>query len=264
MKKFHKIFLFQLKLLNLWASWSPAKGLFVKNKSYEANELVEVVVAKNLEFRKTFQTATLGSENLKVLTALGVVLDQLPHNSKIKVLDFGGGGGHSYWVARNFFPHLDLDWHVVETRSMCEAAVPRLSLKRLRFHTSIDGALQFAGTFDLIFANSAIQYTDNPLETFSELGAAGAKVFFATRTPLSSINSNYDYLQFSIASQNGPGTIIDRKPKLVAYRCTIAPRQDVLKTISNNFSKVDIFFEGAWNGRDKKFGTYTIIARNQH
>ena len=226
---------------------------------YHSPEIIHSVIQKNLNFRKQDCLEKLSAEELKIVTAIGIVLGRKKSEKLITVLDFGGGGGNHYWVAKKFFPQANLDWKIVETETLCRAASLTLENEELKFHTSIASATELNREIDLVFANSAIQYTFDPMLTLKELLGLNSKVVYITRTPLSILDKNFEYFQFSLASENGPGTLLERQNRIVSYRCSAIRRVDVLLEFNKKYREVIEVHEGVWDLKKGKVGSFTVI-----
>ena len=66
-------------------------------------------------------------------------LSLLPDSPQINVLDFGGGAGNHYYLARKLIDdNVKINWHVVETDSFVEEINKQgLQSSELKFFTSI-------------------------------------------------------------------------------------------------------------------------------
>ncbi|QOG23484.1 hypothetical protein [Bradyrhizobium sp. SEMIA] len=90
-----------------------------------------------------------------------------PLVSAIKtVLDFGGGAGLHYKIARQQSP--DIRWAVVETPAMVRRA-KELATDKLMFFEDIESAAAWLGSVDLMHSNGAIQYVPDALATIRTL-----------------------------------------------------------------------------------------------
>ena len=87
--------------------------------SYEDPLLTELVAAKGKQFAENLQsTNELDYSHLRILLALV----GSPTSQPLRILDFGGGSGTHYWVAKKLLGEsVELDWRVVETPAMVEA-----------------------------------------------------------------------------------------------------------------------------------------------
>jgi putative methyltransferase (TIGR04325 family) len=129
------------------------------------------------------------------------------------VLDFGGGAGLHYKLARKQSP--DIRWAVVETPAMVRRA-RQLATNRLMFFSDIEEAADWLGEVELMHSNGAIQYVPNPNETIRALCAARPAAMVWYRVPISDGKAEAE-VQTSFLSDNGPGALPTSKDKLVKY-----------------------------------------------
>jgi putative methyltransferase (TIGR04325 family) len=229
------------------------------SSGYQSPEVIDSIVQKNLQFKERVNLETLSAEDLKIVTAMGIALARKKSETPICVLDFGGGGGHHYWVAKKFFPKANLNWKIVETKSFCKVASRKLENRELSFHGTIASAIELNTEMDLVFSNSSIQYTDDPMSTLRDLLGINSKIIFITRTPFSILDENFDYFQFSLASENGPGALPEGNKRLVSYRCSAIRKADVLSEFHEKYEEVIAIYEGVWDSKKKKVGSFTVI-----
>ena len=171
---------------------------------YEASDVVKVVICKNKIFAdKLHQENVLDLGSLRTMIGVG-----LCRENSLRVLDFGGGGGYHYQIAKMAFGNdIDLHWCVVETPSMAQEAERQLASSRLRFASSLDEAKTILGEVNLIFSSGTLHCTDDPLKYLAKLLSLEAKKIFLTRTSFSEDHKRMIFLQKSRLSHNGPGAL---------------------------------------------------------
>ncbi|MCA6107823.1 hypothetical protein [Bradyrhizobium cenepequi] len=175
-------------------------------EGYENQELVETI------FRKTIAYDPDGDWPLVV----GV-------NS---VLDFGGGAGLHYKLARKQSP--DIRWAVVETPAMARRA-RQLATNRLMFFSDIHEAADWLGEVELMHSNGAIQYVPDAIETIRTLCATRPAAMAWHRVPISDADAKAKAeVQTSFLSDNGPGSLPTSKDKLVKYARNWIPAESFL------------------------------------
>ncbi|MGY4354635.1 hypothetical protein ACVW0J_001128 [Bradyrhizobium sp. i1.7.7] len=123
-------------------------------QGYENPELVETIFLKTINYNPDSDWPLVAGINT--------------------VLDFGGGAGLHYKVARRQCP--DIRWAVVETPAMVQRA-KELGTDRLMFFERIDQAADWLGTVDLIHSNGTIQYVPDALETVRTLCSVRPAMF---------------------------------------------------------------------------------------
>ena len=161
-------------------------------EGYENPELVETIFLKTINYKP--------DANWPLVAGLNTVLD------------FGGGAGLHYKVARQQSP--DIRWAVVETPAMVRRA-KELATDRLMFFERIERAADWLGDVDLVHSNGAIQYVPDALETVRTLCSVRPAAMAWYRVPIS--DGARREIQTSYLSDNGPGLPIASKEKLVKY-----------------------------------------------
>jgi putative methyltransferase (TIGR04325 family) len=162
-------------------------------EGYENDELVETI------FRKTIAYEPSG---------------EWPLVEGVKsVLDFGGGCGLHYKLARRQAPNIH--WAVVETPSMVLRA-RELATDKLAFFSDIGEAAEWLGQIELMHSNGAIQYTPAPLETIRQLCATRPAMMVWYRVPVTKGAMKRE-VQSSFLDDNGPGTLLTKREKIVKF-----------------------------------------------
>jgi hypothetical protein len=141
------------------------------------------------------------------------------------VLDFGGGCGVHYKLARRQSP--DIRWAVVETPAMLERA-SELATEKLQFFGDISEAQKWLGAIDVMYSNSVLQYTPDPEDTLTRLCRLRARRMIWDRITLSKAHIERE-VQSSLLGDNGPGSLPGLKEKIVRYTRTKIPEQTFLR-----------------------------------
>jgi len=162
-------------------------------EGYKSEELIETIYRKTVAFQPTGDWPLVAN-----LAA---------------VLDFGGGAGIHYKLARQQSP--GIRWAVVETSAMVYRA-SELATDQLMFFDDIEKAADWLGSIDLMHSNGAIQYVNDPIGTVKALCAARAAKMVWYRVPISDGAAKAE-VQTSLLSDNGPGQMPTAKDKLVKY-----------------------------------------------
>jgi putative methyltransferase (TIGR04325 family) len=188
---------------------------------YENGDVVDIVVRKNQAYRQRISDDTV-LDFMAVRTLIGIGLAKT--SDHLRVIDFGGGGGNHFTVAERALGK-GLQWCVVETTAMAEAA-QSIQTDGLTFTDDLETAVRHLGQVDLVFTSGALQYCPDPLSALQQLIDVGARYLYITRTELTERARAMYTVQRSRLSSNGPGPMpsgTDDKP--ISYPITYASRQ---------------------------------------
>jgi putative methyltransferase (TIGR04325 family) len=235
------------------------KILRKRYSGYQDTKLVEVIIQKNIQFRRDINKS-LDFAAFRITTAIGLLGNQ----KTLRVLDFGGGGGHHHATAQHIFPEIDFYWKVIETPALVREASDKLRISNLTFSDQITGDKILNTPIDLIHSNSAIQYTDNPTETINLLKKLDFKYIYLTRIPLAIDSESFEYMQTSRLFSNGPGYAPKGiKDALVEYKARIMDYEGFKRIISTDCTLVFELNEGPWDSNQfgEKVGTFTFALR---
>lgn len=105
------------------------------------------------------------------------------HQGKLRVLDFGGSLGSSYFQNRIFLQGLsEVSWSVVEQHRHVKVGNSDLSNERLRFFDSTAEAVAYKMP-NVIILSGVLQYLQEPYEVLSQLLSMGCGHLIIDRTP---------------------------------------------------------------------------------
>ncbi|MBL8799140.1 MAG: hypothetical protein JNM56_34965 [Planctomycetia bacterium] len=108
-----------------------------------------------------------------------VLLRAAGRKDAISVLDWGGGLGHYYLLARTLAPELRLEYHCKDVPLL--TAEGRRWLPTVSFHTD-DACLQ--RTYDLVLASGSLQFAEDWQATLGKLAGAVGSLLYVTNLPL--------------------------------------------------------------------------------
>ncbi len=222
---------------------------------YEAQDLVNSVARKNEILRdRLLNSADLELSEIKSLVPW-IYIDT---ESLTRVIDFGGGGGYHYFIAKaSLAGSKVLTWNVIETPSLVQAA-RRLQNSELSFH-SVAGnwTSTIDGPVDLVFTSSSLQYCHSPLESLKELIGLGAKYLYITRTPFSEGSVPLFAVQSSRLRDNGPGPLpVEFNDRKIEYPIVFESRFRIESLIEKEYQILLRIDEGVWGGLDRDIHTW--------
>jgi putative methyltransferase (TIGR04325 family) len=130
-----------------------------------------------------------------MLVSFAYVLALAARNrDRISLLDWGGGLGHYYALARSVVPDLELDYHCKETPAVCEQG--RELLEEATFYED-ESCLE--GRYDLVMASSALQYERDWQSLLARLANAAERYLYVARVPVALRAESFIVLQRAYA-----------------------------------------------------------------
>ena len=229
--------------------------------SYNNTKLVKVIVAKAKNYRDELN---INDELISSIWRTPFMLSQLDISKSINILDFGGGAGTQYFLARKLLDKdIRIKWHVVETNTMVEEAKnSKLENNELKFFNNIADAVHDMKLINLINANGSLIYTDRPLNYLEELLRLNFEHFFITRTPLNEKSrKNIVGIQSSLLSTNGQGGIpkeLNIDDEIIKYPYT-AVSKELLEEKISKFARVKYLIREESNVYQTKQGKFTMF-----
>lgn len=140
----------------------------------------------------------LDMHNLLVSFAYVLALAARGRDS-ISMLDWGGGPGHYYAIAKAALPEVEIEYHSRDLPTLC--ALGRRLVPEAHFHEN-DSCLE--RRYDLVVASSSLQYSERWQETVGALAGAAGRFLYVTRVPLALRSPSFVVLQR--AQRHGYGT----------------------------------------------------------
>ena len=250
----------------LFDTFENYKSAIISSNSYDDQKLIKVIVEKTKNFKQNqnkFQEFNLGDfRNIFALL-------NFKNNSNLTVLDFGGGAGAHYFFAKKFLDKdIKINWDVIETSSLVlKVKNEGFENDELKFFNSLINQEVIEKKYDLVYANSSLPYTNDPLDFLKKLLKINFKYLYITRTPLNENSNNQIIgLQISKLSSNGPGPMpqnLKFEDAEISYPFTVLGKEvveheiqkygnilfsfreetDAYKTVVGNFSNFGYFIK---------------------
>ena len=141
------------------------------------------------------------------------------NNNRLRVIDFGGSLGSTWYQVRDFLAHVkEINWHVVEQKNYVKAGKERFEDNILQFYYTLQESL-VTGEPHVVLLSSVVQYLDDPHQFLSELAEIAPAFIIFDRTSL--IDTGADRLTVqrvhpSIYEASYPAWFFERE-KLLAH-----------------------------------------------
>lgn len=148
---------------------------------YEDPGLVDLVSAKTRLLRQRLASDAKRTVTDRYALQAAFVLAFVSREKPLKVIEIGGACGALYFELNHLLPSSIGSWHIVETPPMAQIGRQLFEDDKLTFSDDLRSA---ASRFkpDLVIAQSVLQYTPNPLETWKGMLGLGAGHGYVTRT----------------------------------------------------------------------------------
>lgn len=216
-------------------------------QTYQSEDLVDVVVEKTLRFVDLMENGTIDLLTLRTL----VPFASIGFGASLRVVDFGGGAGYHYFVARKVLPKsVALSWNIIETKSMSarcqEVFRNRSETQELSFYSSIELANLLGKDIDIVFSSGALCFAPDPADSLKDLVGLGAKYIFITRTPFSEGGKLFS-VHKSRLRDNGPGhmpEVFNDRP--VTYPISFESRTKIEEILNSSYQIRFRIDEGSW------------------
>jgi len=111
--------------------------------------------------------------------------------SKISVLDWGGGIGHYYKIARSLYPSLEIDYTCKDMPKLCE--VGKKLIPEASFVTDEKDCL--SQKYDLVMASTSLHYSKDWRRVLGRLIQCANQHIFVTRLPIAETKPSYVVIQ---------------------------------------------------------------------
>jgi putative methyltransferase (TIGR04325 family) len=114
----------------------------------------------------------------------GLLLAASGQNGELRVIDFGGSLGTTYFQNRKYFDELrSVKWGIVEQPSFSKIGRAEFANEELSFHLQFELACEEVRP-SVIHFGSSLQYVEDPRLLLASAAASGAKHLILDRTPL--------------------------------------------------------------------------------
>ncbi len=168
-----------------FSTWGEADK---KSSGYDSENILEKVKESALKVKSGLTSYERDSVifnkiqySFPVLSGLMWIAAQ--NGGKLRVLDFGGSLGSSYYQNKRFLDSLiDVKWCVVEQPNFVKTGLEFFSSDKLQFYYSIDECIE-NNEIDVILLSSVLQYLEEPYKLLEEIISKGIKYILIDRIP---------------------------------------------------------------------------------
>ena len=206
------------------------------------------VIAGRAAFERDSVLFAVPQPDAPLLAALSRVSEALAGH--LRVLDFGGALGSTYWRHRVWLESVpDLCWDVVEQPAFVEVGRSELGAHPVRFFSSVEEACRIE-QYDVLLASGVLQYLEDPDLMIQDWVGRGFRWLLINNLPLHDGAS-------TITVQHVPPSIYP-----ASYPVWFFNREKFLERFSGRY-EVDREFasEAVWPMRWRRFASTGLLLR---
>ena len=214
-----------IRLSGHYDNWDDAMA---QCKGYNQNVIFEKTLASSLQVKnglKPYERDSVLFDRIvyswPILASLNWAAAQ--DSGKLRVLDFGGALGTSYFQNKKFIDHLDeVFWHIVEQPNLAELGNKHFKDESLSFSSNIENGFRFFRP-NFVLLSSVLQYIEDPFSVIANLANRDVPVIALDRTPF----LNEDQKTF-IQKQSVPSQIYS-----ASYPCYLFNENEITSEFRN-------------------------------
>lgn len=166
---------------------------------YEQKKILKKVLSTSIEVQKgnfLFERDSIGFK--KPFFDWPIVATLLHEASLLKgnlrVLDFGGSLGSTFFQHRPLLSHCNLSWHIIEQKHFVEAGNKYFKSNSLHFYESIEECVSSV-EIDVVILSGVIQYLKNPTLLIDKILKIKANKIIIDKTMVNKTPHNLVYVQ---------------------------------------------------------------------
>jgi putative methyltransferase (TIGR04325 family) len=165
-------------------SWAQAKGDSLGYQDPKIAAQVALGAGTVLAGKAVYErdSVTFSSREYSFPVATALLWAASRWRGTLKVLDFGGGLGTSFFQNKPFMAWMSrIEWAIVEQQTFVEQGQRLFKHDQLCFHSSVEEGLQGV-TPQLALLSSSLQYVENPYNVLTAIVSARVEMVVIDRT----------------------------------------------------------------------------------
>lgn len=215
-----------------YKSWEEAKSA---STGYDSNEIIQKVRSSLLKVKNgeaAYERDSVIFDEIEYSWQLlaGLMFASAKSGGVLKVLDFGGSLGSTYYQNKKFLDRLDsLSWSIVEQKHFVDVGRADFEDERLKFYYDLESCIKKEKP-NVLLLSSVLQYIEKPYELLDELLKNDFEFIVFDRTPFGFKDKDI------IKLQTVPPSIYT-----ASYPCWFFDLNTLLKYFENRYKIVEIF-----------------------
>ena len=236
-----------------YKSWKEAESA---STGYNSDEIIQKVRNSLLKVKK----------NEAIYERDGVIFDEIQYSWQLlaglmfasaksggvlKVLDFGGSLGSTYFQNKKFLDRLsNVSWSIVEQKHFVDVGRADFEDERLKFYYDVKSCINEEKP-NILLLSSVLQYIEKPYELLDELLKNDFEFVMFDRTPFSVENKDI------IKLQTVPPSIYT-----ASYPCWFFEFYKLINYFKNKYKVVEIFDSLDGKSDEYEFKGFVLEKRN--
>jgi len=213
-----------------YSSWEDASDLCT---GYNQSEILEsckrsLLKVKNGEAAYERDSVLFDEIQYSWPVLASLLRVSVENEGKLRVLDFGGSLGSSYFQNKEFLQAVDLTWCIVEQEHFVACGKEFFENSTLKFFETIEDCLA-AHEIDIVILSSVLQYISEPYEIINEIVSKGVPYILIDRTAVTEMDKDF------IAIQQVPEEIYN-----ASYPCFFFSKKKLLSSF-HGYSEITWF-----------------------
>jgi len=206
-----------------YKSWQEAQNA---SSGYDSDEILQKVRSSLLKVKNgeaIYERDSVIFDEVQYSWSLlaGLMYASVKNGGGIRVLDFGGSLGSTYYQNKKFLDEFDnVSWSVVEQKHFVDVGKAYFEDERLKFFYDVKSCVESEKS-NILVVSSVLQYLEKPYEMLDELLGFGFEYVIFDRTPFSIDGKNKIKLQIVppyIYNASYPCWFFDRAKFLTFFR----------------------------------------------
>lgn len=180
-----------------YRTWEEAKKA---SSGYESDEILQkvrtsLVKVKNGEAVYERDSVLFNEIEYSWPLLSGLMLSASIFEGNLRVVDFGGSLGSTYYQNKKFLDQLEnISWNVVEQKHFVDTGKKDFADEQLHFYYDIESCIQEENP-NILILSSVLQYIENPYTLLDKLLKYNFQFVLFDRTPFSLNNQDQITLQ---------------------------------------------------------------------
>ena len=236
-----------------YKTWKEAENL---STGYDANEIIKKVRESALKVKNgkaVYERDSFIFDEIEYSWPLlaGLMFASARSRGSIKVLDFGGSLGTTYFQNKKFLDNFqDVSWNIVEQKHFVNAGKIDFEDERLKFYYDIKSCIENEKP-NILLLSSVLQYISKPYDLLNELLKNNFEIILIDRTLFSKTNKK-------IKLQSVPPKIYK-----ASYPCWFLDELEFITYLeSNNYDIMESF--ETLGGQSKEYVFKGFIAKKMY